>query len=114
MAKPQFRIVEDRHEDVVEFMGCGTCQLTQGGHFLSLPQLLVEAIDLLFEGDLVLLHDYLVGPASHPLGSQTAQTAKLLQAKGFAKADILNPLYLGTLPLFFYRRIELADSNRTR
>jgi len=81
---------------------------------LSLPQLLVEVIDLLFEGDLVLLHDYLVMPASHSLGSQTAQTAKSLQAKVFARANILNLLYLGTLPLFFYRRIELADSNRTR
>jgi hypothetical protein len=59
---------------------------------LGVPQLLVKAIDLFLEGDLVPLHGYLVRPANHPLNSQTTQTAKPLQAKIFAKVDFLKPL----------------------
>jgi hypothetical protein len=51
VAEAELGVVDDRREDVVEFVCGGAGKLAQGGETLGAAQLFFQEFDLAFEGD---------------------------------------------------------------
>ena len=59
VAEAEFGVVEDRREDVVEFVGGRASEFAQGGKALGAAQLLLEQLELTFEGESAFRHELL-------------------------------------------------------